>query len=150
MGYDRNLRYFTLGQGGYFSPQRFLSVGIPLDWSERRGNFAWRLRGSAGVQRFHEDASPYFPTDAVRQAAAQSGSGGTYPGQARSSFAYSASIAMEYHVTPHVFVGAMLAADNSRDYRQRIAGAYMRISFEPSRGLVAFPVEPVRSPYGGS
>lgn len=146
LSYDRNLRYFTSGHGGYFSPQDFVSASVPIDWSERRGNFAWRLRGSAGVQRFREDASSYFPQDSAMQAAA--GAAAVYPGQRRSGFAYNASVAMEYHVTPRVFVGALVAADNSRDYRQRTAGVYLRVNFEPSHGLVAFPVEPLRSPYG--
>jgi hypothetical protein len=142
--YDRNLRYFTEGQGGYFSPQRFTSVSIPLDWSQRDGNIAWRVRGSVGVQHFREDATPFFPTNSAAQAASANA---VYPGQSRRGLAYSTSVAMEYRATPRVSVGALASVDNSRDYRQLAAGVYVKVGFEPSRGGAALPVVPVQSPY---
>ncbi len=37
MHYDKNLRYFTIGQGGYFSPQEYFLFNIPIRW-----NGTWR------------------------------------------------------------------------------------------------------------
>ena len=148
LSYDRNLRGFTLGNGGYFSPQRFVSVSVPLDWSERSGKFAWRMRGSVGVQDFTERSAPFFPVNASAQAAASASGIAAYPEQSRRAVAYNAGVAMEYNAAPQVFLGAQLAVDNSRDFRQLSAGAYLRVSFGPSRGLASFPVEPLRSPYG--
>ena len=62
MHYDKNLRYFTLGQGGYFSPQSYFLFNVPLHW---RGiyhhRFEYSVDGSLGAQHFQEDSTPYFP-----------------------------------------------------------------------------------------
>ncbi|RWA51782.1 hypothetical protein AU476_20865 [Cupriavidus sp. UYMSc13B] len=70
MGYAENLRYFTFGQGGYFSPQTYFAVTVPLSLSGRSGRLAYNVRGALGVQAFSEDDSNYFPTDAAAQSAA--------------------------------------------------------------------------------
>ena len=38
IGYSKNLRYYTFGHGGYFSPQRYFSLSLPVEWSGRSGN----------------------------------------------------------------------------------------------------------------
>jgi hypothetical protein len=35
ISHDKNLRFFTYGHGGYFSPQQFLSLSVPLEWTQR-------------------------------------------------------------------------------------------------------------------
>ncbi len=70
-GFDRNLRGFTLGHGGYFSPQQYFAVNIPLDYRGRSGNVAWRLGGSVGYGTYREDSAPLYPTDAGLQRAVE-------------------------------------------------------------------------------
>jgi hypothetical protein len=36
MHYDRNVNFFSVGHGGYFSPQRYLLGSVPVSWYERR------------------------------------------------------------------------------------------------------------------
>jgi predicted Zn-dependent protease len=63
MSYERNLRYYTIGHGGYFSPQMFYLVNVPVQWTgvyQRR--FEYSVNLSLGSQSFREDAAPYFPT----------------------------------------------------------------------------------------
>ena len=70
MHYERNLRYFTYGQGGYFSPGAYLLAGVPLTFNGHYGTkFHYRASGSLGMQAFQEDSAPYFPLDAAYQAA---------------------------------------------------------------------------------
>ena len=62
MHYDKNLRYFTYGQGGYFSPQEYFLFNIPIRWSGTwRRQIQYAISGSLGYQHFVEDDSPYFP-----------------------------------------------------------------------------------------
>jgi cellulose synthase operon protein C len=56
LGYRRNLRYFTTGQGGYFSPQALVHGGVPLR-VEGGGRVAWELAAEAGVNWFKEDGA---------------------------------------------------------------------------------------------
>jgi len=162
LSYDKNLRYFTYGHGGYFSPQRFLSLSVPLEWAQRSNRFSYQLKGSLGVQTFREEAAAYYPTSSSRQSAAvqaandafafgtagSTANGAVYPGQTKTGLGYNLGAAMEFQMHPQLFVGGQLALDNARDYRQFIGGIYLRYALQPYSGLQALPVNPVKSPYG--
>ena len=158
LSYQRNLRYFTAGHGGYFSPQQFVSFGLPVEWAQRNGRLSYQLKGSVGVQYFKEDAAPYFPNSPSRQAAAvlaasdalafgETGATAIYPGQSRTGLGYNLGAAMEYQMHPQVFLGGHLALSNARNYREFAGGLYVRYAFQPYNGLQVFPVNPLRSPY---
>lgn len=70
--YDRNLRFFSFGQGGYFSPQQFVSLALPVSYEMDRAR--WRAKGafSVGVQSYSEDSSPIFPNNPAAQQAIES------------------------------------------------------------------------------
>jgi hypothetical protein len=145
LAFDKNLGYYTFGQGGYFSPQRFVSLGIPVDWQQRDGKLSYQIKGSLGVQRLSQDASPYFPTDATQQAA----NGNPVTGStSKTGLGYGLAAALEYQVEPQWFLGGRLGIDNSRDYRQYAGSVYVRYAFRPHEGPQIMPVNPVRSPYG--
>lgn len=158
--YDKNLRYFTYGHGGYFSPQQFLAMSVPFDWAQRSGRLSYQIKGALGVQYFKEDAAPYFPTSRSRQsAAAQAASDAEafgevgasttaiYPGQSKTGLGYNLGIAMEYQLHPQLFVGSHLSLDNARNYRQFTGGLYLRYALQPYTGRQALPVNPLKSPY---
>jgi len=160
MTYDKNLRYFTYGHGGYFSPQQFLAMSVPFDWAQRSGRLSYQIKGALGVQYFKEDAAPYFPTSRTRQSAAaqaasdaeafgQAGANTTaiYPGQSKTGLGYNLGVALEYQLHPRLFIGSHLSLDNARDYRQFRGGLYVRYALEPYTGRQALPVNPLKSPY---
>lgn len=142
--FDQNLGYYTYGQGGYFSPQQFVSLGVPIDWQQRSGRLSYQLKGSLGVQHVRQDASNYFPTDATQQNAANA----VYAAQSKTGVGYSLAAALEYQLEPQWFLGGRLGIDNSRDYRQYAGSVYVRYAFRPHEGPQVMPVNPVRSPYG--
>ncbi|AVP56384.1 cellulose biosynthesis protein BcsC [Pulveribacter suum] len=160
LAYDKNLRYFTYGHGGYFSPQQFLAMSVPFDWAQRSGRLSYQIKGALGVQYFKEDAAPYFPTSRSRQStAAQAASdaeafgevGGNttaiYPGQSKTGLGYNLGMAMEYQLHPQLFIGSHLSLDNARNYRQFTGGLYLRYALQPYTGRQALPVNPLKSPY---
>ncbi|HWZ49728.1 MAG TPA: cellulose synthase subunit BcsC-related outer membrane protein, partial [Herbaspirillum sp.] len=65
--YAKNLRFYTFGQGGYYSPQRYLSLSVPIDWTARLGKASWGIHTSLGFSHTGEADSPFFPTDASLQ-----------------------------------------------------------------------------------
>lgn len=136
MGYADNLRYFTFGQGGYFSPQTYFAVTVPLSLAGRSGRLAYNVRGALGMQAFREDASDYFPTDRAAQSAAGNA---VYPGQSKTGLAYNLVGSVEYQAAQQLFVGSMLGIDNARDYRQWYAGVYVRYALQRQTGQIAFP-----------
>ncbi len=69
--YANNQRGFTIGQGGYFSPQDFAAINIPLDYRSTWGRLQYHLRGTLGYDTFREEGSPLYPLDPLLQAAAE-------------------------------------------------------------------------------
>jgi tetratricopeptide (TPR) repeat protein len=164
MSYDKNLSFFTYGHGGYFSPQHYVSLAFPVDWSGRSNRLAWRVNASLGVQSFTQDAAPYFPTDGVRQnasyAAAGAASGlnltnagfnGTYPSSTETGVAYNFAGALEYQLAPQLYLGGALGLNNAQNYRQLTGSIYLRYMFGTSNFLgnpSATPsFNPLNSPY---
>jgi tetratricopeptide (TPR) repeat protein len=158
--YDKNLSHFTYGQGGYFSPQQYYSLTVPINWSQRSGDFSYRIGAALGAQKFSQNASDYFPNNGDLQAAANatmarllaSGGGGTgmaiYEAQSQSGVAYNLSAAGEYQLNRYAFLGGLVQFDNSSNYRQWGTGLYLRFSFYPRVGPVLLPMNPYVSPYG--
>ncbi len=158
--YDKNLRYFTFGHGGYFSPQGFVSVGLPVEWQQRVGRLRYHLKGSIGLQYIREDDAPYFPGSASRQAAAAQAAAdadatgvgamnqlAVYSGQRKTGLGYGFSGAVEYQLQPQLWLGGHLGFDNARDYRQVAGGVYLRYAFEPFDRPLPLPLSPMRSLY---
>ena len=144
LGYANNQGFYTYGHGGYFSPQTYFALGVPVTWAQRSERFTYQLKGSVGIQSFQQNGADYFPTDAALQAA----SGKRYADQSNSGLGYGVEAAGEYRFGRKLFVGGAFALDNSRDYRQYNVGMYLRYSFEDMTGSpLALPVSPYRSPY---
>ncbi|RZI69800.1 MAG: tetratricopeptide repeat protein [Variovorax sp.] len=142
MSYDKNLSFFTYGHGGYFSPQRYVSVAFPVDWSGRSNRLSWRVNASLGVQSFTQDEAPYFPTDNVRQNATYAAAGaaaglnltgtgftGMYPSSTNTGLAYNFAGALEYQLAPQLYLGGALGLNNAQNFRQLTGSIYVRYMF---------------------
>lgn len=132
--YDRNLRFFTLGQGGYFSPQDYTAVVLPVEWRARSGDWRWRVGGSLGYAVWSEESSPVFPTNASLQGQLQSRVGSDpriqafYPGQSQAGVIGSFVGDVEYRLTRDLVMGAMLRYDRSADWNEARGTVYVRYS----------------------
>lgn len=144
LSYTNNQNFYTYGHGGYFSPQAYLAVGVPVTWSKRSDNFTFQLKGSLGVQYFRQDGAAYFPTDNNLQGA----SGMRYSSQTKTGLGYGLEGGGEYRFGPRVFIGGALRLNNSNDFREINAGMYVRYTMEDMRSkMMTLPVSPYRSPY---
>lgn len=61
--YEHNQALFTLGQGGYFSPQTFKRVGFSASIEGRANNFSYFMQADFGSQKVHEANATWFPLD---------------------------------------------------------------------------------------
>ncbi|MFZ6643390.1 cellulose synthase subunit BcsC-related outer membrane protein [Undibacterium sp. TC4M20W] len=156
--YQKNLRYFTYGHGGYFSPKSYVALGIPLEIAGRKGKFSYQLATSLGVQHFRELSALYYPNSAADQAELEQFAAAnptiniqtSYPGQTRTAFAFKVGGAAEYQLTPHLFLGGKISADNSGDFNDTSAALYLRYSFEPRKAPVTFPPVAPKAYYQGN
>jgi cellulose synthase operon protein C len=157
MTFDKNQSYVTYGQGGYFSPQQYVILNLPLEYAGRTGAFTYDLKGSIGVQHYRENAVAYFPLDPNLQNQASLNMdaqtsvsldpNAIYPGQSKTGFAYSLFAHGEYQLAPQLAVGAMASLGNAYQYREWIAAVYLRYSFTPQSGLQPFPPKTFTSPF---
>jgi len=138
--YEKNLSAFTLGHGGYFSPQFFASVGIPIEWVGRQSRFSYRLGGSLGVQSFSEDDEDIFPGNFGGAQTRLENAGGIgaagvtqIDGESNTGLGFNIYGGAEYLVSPHLSFGARGSFDNARDFEQLALGAYLRYWFRPQR-----------------
>jgi tetratricopeptide (TPR) repeat protein len=129
MHYANNLRYFTYGQGGYFSPSAYLLANVPVTWSGRYGvNLHYMITGAFGLQAFQEEASRFFPLDAGLQAASNNA---YYPTQSNVGSNYDLHGEVSYHLTDHWYMGSFVSLNNTRDYNSQSVGFFVRFLGRP-------------------
>ena len=143
LSFENNQDFFTYGHGGYFSPQSYFALGVPVTWSQRTDRFSYLIKGSVGVQHFEQDGADYFPNDKDLQTASNQ----SYESQSKTGVGYSLSGSGEYKFNSNVFLGANLGLDNAQDYKQFTGAMYLRYMFEDMNGPMELPVSPYRSPY---
>lgn len=120
--FDQNLRYFTYGQGGYYSPQSYAAINIPVDYRSRSGNLSYRVGGTIGYVNWREDDSKVFPNDPGLQARAEalaqadSTVSATYRGQSKSGLIGSLRADLDYALTPQLTLGGGLRYDKAADF----------------------------------
>ena len=117
-----NQNYFTYGHGGYFSPQSFLSVGLPIRYSYDSPRIEGRLGVTPGYQSFEQDRAPIYPTDPAGQStldtlkAQNSDVRSYYDSLSKTGFAFSADGSLYYQVSPSTQVGGSFSVNTFGTY----------------------------------
>ena len=145
--YGNDLSEYSWGHGGYYSPHRYASLSLPVEWGGRRGKFTWLLRGTLSFSHSSSGTSDYFPDDATLQTQARYlGNGPVYAAGASSGLGRSLRAVVEYRATPHLTLGAQLSLDRSAYYAPTTALVYVRWLLDPVRTPQADRPRPVQ-PY---
>lgn len=132
MDFSKNLGQFTFGQGGYFSPQNYVSVALPVDFSQKFDNWKVNVGGSVGYQSYTQDGSDYFPTQSAWQeqltTLADNGFAkeARYAGASQSGIGYTVRAGADYNVSKKMTIGGKLGYDTFGDYNESTAGVYFR------------------------
>ncbi len=138
-GFQHNQDFFTLGQGGYFSPQSFASALVPVTYKEQVDpDLSYEVGAAAGFASFRESAQPYYPIDPALQAALvaqQSGSGAVpgvdseFPSSSQSGFSGTAHGLVDYRVTPSLHVGGKVNFAHSPAFDETTGMVYAKYLF---------------------
>lgn len=138
--YARNESFFTLGQGGYYSPQAYVSIGLPVQATGRLDRWSYDLRLTPSRSSTHEQATPAFPVDGGLQALSGNLLLG---GGAGGGWALSARADLEYLIGRHGAVGAWVDLDRSSYYAPTRVMFYLRYQVDPPMpGRPDFPPRP--------
>jgi tetratricopeptide (TPR) repeat protein len=148
MHYDHNLRYFTYGQGGYFSPSIYFLASVPFSLKGQYGTaLHYEISGGIGLQAFQEASSLYFPlhVDTVSSAiklpsfAGQSAlpagpifpipvpfNNPSYPAQSVIGSNYDLHGEVSQHVIDRWYIGGFFVFNNTRNYASQTVGFFIR------------------------
>ncbi|QFY42172.1 tetratricopeptide repeat protein [Candidatus Methylospira mobilis] len=153
--FSNNQRHYTFGYGGYWSPQTYLSIAPPIQWTGRWGDLSFLFRGYAAYSWSSEGGGNYYPTSPDLQAQAQQlanltssftngNSTPTYTGSSGLSPAVSWGLrsVLEYQVAPNWFVGGRAEIARSPFYTPNYYGLYFRYSFDERTEKIPYPPEP--------
>ncbi len=132
MDFSKNLSYYTYGQGGYFSPQNYVSVSLPVDFSQKIDNWKLNVGGSVGYQSYSQDSSDYFPTSGEAQDLLKDlydlgyARDYRYGGSSESGVGYTVRAGVDYNVNKDMTIGGKVGYDTFGNYNESTAGLYFR------------------------
>lgn len=130
--FEENRRYFTLGHGGYFSPQDFLSATFPVNYTLQTQKLSLDVGASIGVQHFTEDAVAFFPGSPTLQQqleAFELDQPNFYEENSVTSLAASGRVNVQYDVSPELSVIGQLSIDRSADWTESTGLISLRYQF---------------------
>lgn len=136
MNFEKNLSNFSFGQGGYFSPQNYISMSLPVEYSRNGGNWNYKLSGAVGYQTYSQKESDYFPTESEWQknldwlVDAGFGRESHYAAKTSSGVSYNVKLQGNYKLTPQISVGGGLGYDSVGDYSEAGAQLYLKYYFD--------------------
>jgi Tfp pilus assembly protein PilF len=155
MHYDHNLRFFTYGQGGYFSPSIYFLASIPFTVKGQYGeNLHYSISGALGLQAFQEAASSYYPLyvdtatknvelpnnpsairthDTPLPPLPTPYSNPVYPAQAVVGGNYDLHAEFAEHVMDRWYIGGFVSLNNTRNYATQTVGFFLRYMARPQR-----------------
>lgn len=142
--FDKDLGEYSLGQGGYYSPQRWFSVGLPVSYAWRDADWSLLLEGAVSRSWSHSSASEYYPLSGlVTDLAAQSGldpqalaAANVRQGGNGGTLGYRFGGKLERRLSDHWVLGGGFEWQHSPDYAPSQAQVYLRYTFEPWQGAL--------------
>ncbi|QUJ69652.1 BCSC C-terminal domain-containing protein (plasmid) [Photobacterium sp. GJ3] len=122
--YDKNLSEYTLGSGGYYSPDRYFSVSIPVNYYGRYDNSLSYLVSASVSNSWSQLDAPY------QSDGADSTGGG---------FGYSLEAAVEKRVSRRWYLGASLDLQRSDFYEPNHVMLYFKYTFSDRWQPIEYP-----------
>ena len=142
--YDKDLSGYTLGQGGYYSPQEYISFAVPVTWRQRTENWSWELGGSVSWSHSRTKTMPRYPLlNLIPSDYRADASQLTEQGSSSQGFGYTARALVERRVTGNWFVGAAVDIQQAKDYTPSHALLYVRYSAAGWQGDMDMPPQPL-------
>lgn len=155
-GYDRDLSEYTLGQGGYYSPQRYYSIGVPVNYAWRSANWSLSVESSVSWSKAKTYSSNLYPLDNSKQKLDEILGENGYDvvnnptlekeGGSSSGIGYRVQGLAERRLTENWVLGAGLLYQHSDGYAPSRALMYLRYTFDVWKGNLPLPVQPL-APY---
>ncbi|MEP9070867.1 cellulose synthase complex outer membrane protein BcsC [Enterobacter hormaechei] len=144
--YDKDLSGYSLGQGGYYSPQEYVSFALPVNWRKRTENWSWELGGSVSWSHSKTKDVMHYPLQGLipdNEPGRYTDKGVMGTGSSSSGTGYTARAIVERRVTSNWFVGLGVDIQEAKDYTPSHALLYVRYSAAGWQGDMDLPPEPL-------
>jgi len=145
--HDKEPVVLHLWQGGYFSPQQYVILNLPVEYMGRNGLFTYDLKGSIGVQHYRQDASKLFPNHRHIQPGSSGPPEAFIPAAAKQASLIRSARRGEYQLAPQTYGRRDSVSWHAYQYLELLAAGTLRYSFTKQGGAVSFPRRRLTSPY---
>jgi Tfp pilus assembly protein PilF len=136
-GYDKNSDFFSLGHGGYFSPQSYFATMIPVKYTVKADDWTWSIGGTLGYQTYNEKSALIFPNNPALQNALVAEAAlistplpTSYPGQTSSGPVGGVEGSVEYRVNSSFVLGGQATYQHSGNWSEAVGRLYGRYIFD--------------------
>lgn len=128
--FEKNLRFYTFGQGGYYSPQAFGSLSFPITWTGNMKGWSWQAQARIGASESREDDTNLYPLNPeLAAAAAAQGNPTVQIGGPGGGTSTGLRLAVERQVIKNLVVGGYFEIDRSEGYNPDRMQVYLKYSF---------------------
>lgn len=128
--FDRNLRFYTFGQGGYYSPQAFGSLTFPITWTGQKQGWSWQVQARIGASESREDSTALYPRNPELAAAALAqGNPVVQEGGPGGGVSTGLRMALERKLMGNLVLGGYVDIDRSEGYNPDRFQLYLKYSF---------------------
>jgi len=142
--YDKDLSDYYLGQGGYYSPQQYVSFAVPIIWRQRTENWSWELGGSGSWSYSKsKDGKRYPISSLVPNDDSYADRDSPSDGSSSNGFGYTARALVERRLDSHWSIGAGIDIQQAKDYTPSHALIYLRYSMAGWQGDMDMPPQPL-------
>jgi len=128
-----NQNNFSIGHGGYFSPQKYFAATIPINFRKRGDNLVFNSSLTFGFQNYTQQEERVFPLDDYARLYSQSGlietvnlSNLKYPSKSKSGFSVNANLSLDYYLFDDLIVGGSLKYDTFGEYKEASEMLYVK------------------------
>ncbi len=142
--YNRDLSGYSLGQGGYYSPQKYVSFALPVVWRQRTENWSWEVGGSVSWSHSQTDNERRFPiSHLVPNDDSYKDRDHIEQGSSSNGFGYTARVLVERRITSNWSIGAGVDIQEAKDYTPSHGLIFVRYSQAGWQGDMNMPPQPL-------
>lgn len=136
LNFSDNLSYFTVGHGGYFSPQNYVNIAFPFNYKHAYMGLNYSIGGALGYQSYSLDSVAYYPNNRALQAEledyVQSGYAkeAYYNGDSVSGVGYQFNASLQYAIKRSLILEARALYDTFGDYNEARGQIWLKHYFD--------------------
>lgn len=140
--YNKDLNRYTLGSGGYFSPQKFITFSLPVSYRHRTQNWSLMTEASIGWNNTKTNEVALYPIPSIIPSTLIS-QNQTRPSSSAQTLSYFFLFGLERRLTSHFRLGGVVDIQRTPDFSPNHMLVYLRYSLEPWQGDLDMPLLPL-------